>query len=969
MKKTDFYFFVIPLVFLMALVFSLVTCEMVTSVKEFDRAAVLKSVSEPAFSRIPQATLSAEVCCTGTGSAANVVDGSSSTYWGTDYDGSGTEKADYTSGFHAHASQHYITIDLGRTYENVSRIVFIPYYNWTGPGGYMYGTNQLRSGIPRQFEIYVTDEKLERLEKPPAEDLAAYGEWRVWDPAGNSVHANESFTVSFSSKRGRYLQFRFVTTYFDHWSGYPDVAKIAAAADIQVYESLEPYVVDRGDMADLIEKANDLRNAYLPMYGYTNSILNNWVGKADEMVKPDNRASREFVNEIMTNLRDYVNSAPTRMQAKKYDRLTPKIMWADDKGNHLQAHGGGILWDPVTKKWWLYGEDRTGGGGGQPGVHAYSSDDLYNWKDENLALPVFNNTQYNTLGWEKGEWEGHVWDINQWRKSLGDWNCDGVIGNAGDSPTALETTEIIAGRFPTPSEALDKIKDFIPDGNPPLYVASGTDAQPYASFLGLTSGRVAAFNALYEGMPVWRKKQLYRFYNFQTTIERPKVIYNATANPYTENGKQYRYVMFVHLEGGFFRSNYGTAKVLIAVAQNAAGPYKALWGYHTNFPPGYTNTTSHMGMTRDQNVVIDSDGTAYHFGSTQENRVMGINKLDPTYTQILGVPRFQAGESQAEMLQEGYTNQLAVNFNLVYGDQREAPAPFVHYETANMNLDGTGTTYTLWNGSTYTSVAPNNANKRYYCITSTSTGWFTNPQGIYRTSRPGDSILGANPHPLPTGGTAYTTGTTDGSAPGNVVNTGSGWTTVAGNSANSLLYGDTNDGTTSGLGFDGQTTNVTQLRYPEHPWGIIGFDDPAFWATGPNPEDYPGDPAGYYAALDAAAGSFSQPVYGERTELDEPRKGMLVYGKYIYQADSWDQYKNYDARYIWLPMRARSGTNNDTTNGAKGVRVRWMNQWRWQDFVYDIGPFADSLNTSAALWVTQGQTALTAYDFMLNGYK
>jgi hypothetical protein len=104
-------------------------------------------------------------------------------------------------------------------------------------------------------------------------------------------------------------------------------------------------------------------------------------------------------------------------------------------------------------------------------------------------------------------------------------------------------------------------------------------------------------------------------------------------------------------------------------------------------------------------------------------------------------------------------------------------------------------------------------------------------------------------------------------------------------------------------------------------------------------------------------------------ELDEPRAGKLVYGKYLYMADSWDQYKNYDARYIWLPMRALSGAPTGTTNGAVGVRVRWMNQWRWQDFVYDIGPFANSLTATAALWTTTGQSALTDYDFMLNGYK
>jgi hypothetical protein len=824
----------------------------------------------------------------------------------------------------------------------------------------MWGNNQLRNGTPRQYEVYVTGKPLEHLEKAPADSLAAYGEWKVWDPRGNSLHANETFNITFSSVRGRYIQFRFVATYFDHWSGYPDVAtKIAAAADIKVFTSEAPYEIDRSGLEELIVKSDALRGAYLPKYGYANSMLNNWVDKAKNFVTPGNRASREMVDEIRGYLADYVATAKDRFNPKQYDRITPKIMWADDRGNHLQAHGAGLLWDPESGKWWVYGEDRTNNGGGQPGVHAYSSEDLYNWKDENLALPVFNNTAYNELGWEANPWYDLVWNINQWRKAQGDWNCDGVIDplDPTEKPTALEQAEIDAGRFPAVNEAWAAVEPYIPPGNPPLYIGAGTEAQPYPSSLGLTASRINEFNALYANVPVWRRKQIYRFYNFQTTIERPKVVYNATSTPYTENGKAYRYVMFVHIEGGFFRSNYGTAKVLIAVADNAAGPFKILWAYHTHFTPNYTYTTSHMGMTRDQNVLVDADGQAWHFGSTQENRIMGINKLDPTYTWIVGVPRFHAGESQAQLLQEGFDNQMGVNFNWVYGDQREAPAPFIHYETSGMTMDGDGS-----NGL----LAPNNANKRYYCITSTSTGWFTNPQGIYRTSRPGDSILGRNPHPTPTGTNSYTTGTADGSAASNSVNEGSGWITVQGNSENALLYGVTNDGTTSLLGFDGQTTNVTQLRYPQYVWGLVGYEDDGYKTyleTNPQPG---------YAELEANSWAYVKPVYDYRYDQPEPRAGKLVYGKYIYMADSWDQHKNYDARYIWLPMRALAGTNNNNDNGSRGVRVRWMNQWRWEDFVYDIGPFKDSLTPNPAgddIWNVTSQAVLTAYDAMLNGYK
>ena len=64
-------------------------------------------------------------------------------------------------------------------------------------------------------------------------------------------------------------------------------------------------------------------------------------------------------------------------------------LWPDDKGVHINAHGGGILFHEGTYYW--YGEHKIAGKAGNVahvGVHVYSSRDLYNWKDEGLALSV-----------------------------------------------------------------------------------------------------------------------------------------------------------------------------------------------------------------------------------------------------------------------------------------------------------------------------------------------------------------------------------------------------------------------------------------------------------------------------------------------------------------------------------------------------------------------------------------------------
>lgn len=70
-------------------------------------------------------------------------------------------------------------------------------------------------------------------------------------------------------------------------------------------------------------------------------------------------------------------------------QFEPGAKWADNKGVHINAHGGGILYQ--KGKYYWFGEHKIAGGAGNRamvGVHCYSSKDLYNWKDEGIALPV-----------------------------------------------------------------------------------------------------------------------------------------------------------------------------------------------------------------------------------------------------------------------------------------------------------------------------------------------------------------------------------------------------------------------------------------------------------------------------------------------------------------------------------------------------------------------------------------------------
>lgn len=74
---------------------------------------------------------------------------------------------------------------------------------------------------------------------------------------------------------------------------------------------------------------------------------------------------------------------------KPAEVFRPGAVWPDDKGVHVNAHGGGVLFDGGTYYW--FGEHKVHGEIGntaQVGMHVYSSTDLYNWKDRGIALAV-----------------------------------------------------------------------------------------------------------------------------------------------------------------------------------------------------------------------------------------------------------------------------------------------------------------------------------------------------------------------------------------------------------------------------------------------------------------------------------------------------------------------------------------------------------------------------------------------------
>ena len=140
-------------------------------------------------------------------------------------------------------------------------------------------------------------------------------------------------------------------------------------------------------------------------------------------------------------------------------------------------------------------------------------------------------------------------------------------------------------------------------------------------------------------------------------MERPKVIYNK---------KTHKYVMWFHLE--LKGQGYKAARASVAISDKVTGPYQYLHSFRPN-----------GNMSRDMNLYVDDDGSAYHIYSSNENYDLRITKLSEDYLSA--------------------TRQDT----LLFSKHREAPALF-------------------------------KSNNKYFLFTSGCTGWTPNKASLYTAS-------------------------------------------------------------------------------------------------------------------------------------------------------------------------------------------------------------------------------------------
>lgn len=151
---------------------------------------------------------------------------------------------------------------------------------------------------------------------------------------------------------------------------------------IEVRARAQQSLAELAALVELRTLAADERERYAPE---TAAPLDDALAAAGALIEAGEEdataitAAYAAIEQAWAGLRELVH----------YESFRPGQPWVDDNGRVIQAHGGQVVPvegpDGSTVYHW-YGEDRTHGYQPMSGLHGYSSDDLYNWRDEGLVL-------------------------------------------------------------------------------------------------------------------------------------------------------------------------------------------------------------------------------------------------------------------------------------------------------------------------------------------------------------------------------------------------------------------------------------------------------------------------------------------------------------------------------------------------------------------------------------------------------
>ncbi|MDQ6422568.1 S-layer homology domain-containing protein [Paenibacillus sp. LHD-117] len=486
--------------------------------------------------------------------ASHILDGDAGTFYETNWDENGRK---YVPG-------DYIILDLNETKADVGLLTYTP-------------RQDKANGRIARYNIYTSNEDLAGTTVDGTQNyldahfvLAGTG---AWDTSKSGQQ-----TATFKSKTARYIAIQAMTTGGD--------ANTLAAAELSVKQK-EVTNIDPSSVTAAIERINEIKTGLNPLVTASVDKLIADIGDV-AMLTEESVAYYTVVLDDKYEL--YANLGQN-------ESIKSGEVWLDTEGMPIQAHGGGILYNKANKTYYWYGEDKTEnnvGSGYVPvtGIHAYSSKDLYNWKNEGVVLPVFNNPQLGEDVLPNGELPLYLDENSDTYKN------SGVAFDPNRSITITNKDADYTKTMKSPVNSLSK-------HNSPE--------------------RIAELNALYDGYTNERKQAMYKDFNWDKVVERPKVVYNETTG---------KYVMWWHQDGPIAGS-YWTAEGGVAISDSPTGPFRFLGTFRL---PNKGAENGNEGMLRDMTLYVDDDENpathdkAYLVYASEENATTVIMMLNDEYT-------------------------------------------------------------------------------------------------------------------------------------------------------------------------------------------------------------------------------------------------------------------------------------------------------------------------------------------------
>ena len=282
--------------------------------------------------------------------ASKAIDGSTGTHW----------HSSWATGHPTVEDGLYITMDLGQEVSNLSQLTYTP------------RQDKDSNGIYTEYEISVSTDGSEYTK-------VAEGTWA----ADKDVK-----TATFPETAARYVRLTAVHTMGNSDS---EADQYACAAELALGAVGDwDRDAEKAALSEALAAAQEYLDSENGKTETELARLNGMIEDAEKIAADGYLAVKEELSGLADSITGEVERLENNEPYITYDSITGTngdIMY-DNNGTEIQAHGGQV--QKIGDTWYWYGEDKTNGYRPVEGVHCYSSTDLYNWKDEGLALDAID---------------------------------------------------------------------------------------------------------------------------------------------------------------------------------------------------------------------------------------------------------------------------------------------------------------------------------------------------------------------------------------------------------------------------------------------------------------------------------------------------------------------------------------------------------------------------------------------------